>query len=232
MNALSNAGYPELVLPDSDVCRGFLEGRNVYEGYQRGAGLEHGDLRQQVDLHPLFSEALAVARDRTLVSADRIRNIFLITAIYLERLPSQNCIEFGSYRGGMVFFVAYILNKLFPEAQFWSFDTFDGMPKTDKTLDLHSEGEFSDANLIEIKKAAQAYGLRNITFVQGLVENTFPNQLASDLKFSLAHIDLDIYHAIRHCQRSLEDHMVEKGYIVYDDATSSTCIGRRRRSRS
>jgi hypothetical protein len=225
MSALSNAGYPDLILPECNVKRGFLDGRNIYEGYQRGAGLEYGDLRQQIDVHPLFVEALAVARDRTLVSADRIRNMFLILTTFLEQLPSQNCIEFGSYRGGMVFFAVYILNKLYPEAQFWSFDTFEGMPETDKTLDLHSSGDFSDANLPEIRAAAEGYGLKNIEFVQGMVEDTFPNRLSSDLKLGLAHIDLDIYHAIRHCQWSLEDHMVEGGYIIYDDATASTCIG-------
>jgi len=225
MSALSNAGYPKLVLPESDVARGLLEGRSVYEGYQRGAGLEYGDLRHQIDIHPLFLEALAVARDRTLVSVDRIRNIFLILTIFLERLPKQNCIEFGSYRGGMVFFVTYILGKLFPEAQFWSFDTFEGMPKTDKTLDLHSSGDFNDADLAEIRAAAEGYGLKNITFIQGRVEDTFPRRLPPDLKFGLAHIDLDIYHAIRHCQSSLEEYMVDRGYIIYDDATASTCIG-------
>jgi hypothetical protein len=40
--------------------------RSVYEGYQRGWGLQFGDLKQKILDDPLYNDAFAVASDRTI----------------------------------------------------------------------------------------------------------------------------------------------------------------------
>jgi len=225
MNALERAGHRPLPLPATIVDRGIVRNRNVYEGYQRGTGLEFGHLRQPIDAHPLFQEAMELTRGRTVVSTDRLRNLFLICALFLDTLPSKDIIEFGSYKGGSAFFFAHLLGVLHPGAKLWAFDTFDGMPQTDKAVDFHSAGDFADVSLAEIREVAMSRGLKNIEFIQGKVEDTFPSGVPPSNAFGMAHIDLDIYHAIKHCQKHVIPFMAPGGYIVFDDATASSCIG-------
>lgn len=222
--ALTDAGYSPINLVTVERAT-LLHGRNVSEGYQRGWGLEFGDLNQQIEAHPLYQEAIAAASGRTVLAIPRIRNLFLLLACYLGKLKSQDCIEFGAYRGGSTLFMACILRALYPTAKIYSLDTFAGMPDTDKQVDLHSKGDFRDVSIDDVRGAAEKLKLENIVFVQGLVERTFPAKIPRATKFGLAHIDLDIYPAIRHSQKEVWPFMTPGGYIVYDDATVSSCIG-------
>ena len=45
----------------------FENGRNIYEGYQRGWGLQFGDLREQVLNDKLYSEACKLIAGRFVV---------------------------------------------------------------------------------------------------------------------------------------------------------------------
>ncbi len=44
-------------------------------------------------------------------------------------------------------------------------------------------------------------------------------------KVALAHIDCDILPSVRYSYEAVRPHMVEGGYLVFDDATMSSCIG-------
>jgi len=222
---LERSGYPPLALPTSAVTPGIVGGRSPYDGYQRGVGLEYGELRQAVEAHPLYQEALRAAMGRTVMSADRLKNLFLVVTLFFDPLASRNIIEFGCYKGGSVLFFATLLKRLYPEAKVYGLDTFGGMPKSDKGLDLHGEGEFADTDLEAIRKAARGLRLDNLILVKGLVQDTFPAGVPADIDFGLAHIDLDLYAPIKHVQDAVWDRMTPGGYVVYDDATASTCIG-------
>jgi hypothetical protein len=225
-DALIKAGYPAITLPDANRWPVNLHGRNINHGYQRGWGLEYGDLSEQIKAHPLFQEAFSAASTRgSLLYLHRIQNLFLLLTCFMDKLSSQNCIEFGVYRGGSTLFMATVLKALYPAAVIYALDTYEGMPITDGSVDLHSKGDFADTSLDDIRKAAIKLGLANIMFVQGLVEDTFPSQIPAAMSFGLAHIDLDIYLAIRHCQKTIYPRMSVGGYVVYDDATVSSCIG-------
>lgn len=226
MSKLVAAGYPAIHLPDANRWPVNLHGRNINHGYQRGWGLEYGDLSKQIEAHPLFQAAFSAASTRgSLLYPHRIQNLFLLLTCFVDKLASQNCIEFGVYRGGSTLFMATIMRALYPSALIYALDTYEGMPATDGSVDLHSKGDFADTALDDIKQAAIALGLANIMFVKGLVEDTFPSKIPKGTTFGLAHIDLDIYPAIRHCQKTAYPYMTPGGYVVYDDATVSSCIG-------
>jgi hypothetical protein len=222
---LERRGFPPLALPTSAVTPGIVGGRSPYEGYQRGVGLEYGELRDAVERHPLYQEALRAATGRTVMSADRLKNLFLVVALFFDPLSSRNIIEFGCYKGGSVLFFATLLKRLYPEAKVFGLDTFGGMPKSEQGLDLHGEGEFADTDIEAIRKTAKDLRLDNLVLVKGLVQDTFPAGVPSDVAFGLAHIDLDLYAPIKHVQDAVWDRMTPGGYVVYDDATASTCIG-------
>jgi predicted O-methyltransferase YrrM len=224
-SALNRAGYPDIALPAwRHVSREQVHGRFPLDGYQRSIKVTPSQIEQTM-AHPLFQEARRVAHGRTLVTRERLANIFLILSVWFDQFDSKNCIEFGSYRGGSTLFMATILARLYEGAKVYAFDTFEGMPATDKTLDLHKKGDFSDVSLDEIEQTAKSLNLDNIVFVKGMVEDTFPAKIADELRFGLAHIDLDIYQPIRYCQNEVWDRLEAGGYLVYDDATAPGCLG-------
>jgi hypothetical protein len=99
------------------------------------------------------------------------------------------------------------------------------MPPTDKGVDAHNTGDFSATSLEEILNAKRDYGLANVHFIKGLFSDTAPPVLAKAEKIALAHIDCDIYEAVNYAYRASKPFMVERGYFVFDDSPSSSCIG-------
>lgn len=225
MSALARAGYSDLPLPPIDLANRIINGRSIYDGTIRGVGLEYGDLPQRIEQHPLFIEACQNAQQRSVMHYHRTMNLFLIIALYFDTLASKDIVEFGSYRGGSAIFLATLLARLYPGARIFACDTFAGMPPTDKALDHHSAGDFANSDEDEINTYARSIGLTNLITVKGLVEDTFPTNFSPEQGFGLAHIDLDIYHPIKYIQNAVYPRIVPGGYMVYDDATASSCIG-------
>lgn len=201
--------------------------RSPAEGYLRGVGLEFSaGLVDRIEAHPLYRDALKAAAGRTVIAADRLRNLFLIVLNHLGSLERQDVIEFGSYRGGSLAFFGVLLKELYPHASVYGFDTFEGMPPSTPDLDFHGAGDFADTSVDAIKDDLDSLGLDNVILVKGRVEESFPPSAPKPRKaFGLAHIDLDLYAPIKHVQRHVWRRMVPGAYVVYDDATVSTCIG-------
>lgn len=205
-------------LPDAPVGN-MAEGHG---GMIRGWGLEYGELRRRVSRDPLYRRARRAANGRSILSELRRINLFLIIRFYFAGLTSKDIAELGVYRGGNVFFMATLLQELYPGAKVYAFDTYEGMPETKRGIDLHAAGDFADASLAEIVAAAEQRGIRNIEFVKGDVRETLATFKTS---IGLGHIDLDIYDPIAFAQNVLWENLVTGGYLVYDDATTGSCLG-------
>jgi predicted O-methyltransferase YrrM len=215
-----------LTLPDFPKRENvFQKGRNAYEGYQRGWGLQFGGLRDDVLADPLYRRAAELAKGRSVVTEHNRMNIFLILKFFVGRLGSQNIIEFGSWRGGNAIFMAACLRELHPHARVYALDTFKGMPPTDYGIDLHDAGDFSDVDLGELQSFIAQKGLDNLTLVQGRFEDTVDSVYAREASFGMAHIDCDIYSAVKFSQESVAPRLCPGGYLVYDDACMSSCLG-------
>lgn len=200
-------------------------GRNITAGYVRGWGLEYGDLAQAIRNDPVYSESLALAKDRTLLSEHKLMNLYLIIRFGLANVEGD-IIEFGSYRGGSAIFMASVASKLGQNRTVYALDTFEGMPPTDDVLDLHFAGNFGDANLQELSSYVDRTGLTNIRLIRGLFEDTAPDLLAKTSAISLAHIDCDIHDAVAYCLDTIKEHMPDQsGYIVLDDPLHGSCLG-------
>lgn len=216
----------ESYLPEmKGMAQGIRNGRNVYEGYQRGWGLQFGGLREKVLADPLYQEAFAVARDRTIMSEENRMNIFLLLRFYLDKIPFGHIVEYGSYRGGSAIFMAYVAQKLYPGMKVYALDSFEGMPPTDKNVDAHNAGDFSDTDVEKLQARVDELKLDNMVLVKGFFENTNDGVMAQAGQISLAHIDCDIAPAVKYSYEGVRPFMVDGGYIVFDDATVSSCIG-------
>lgn len=204
--------------------REIVDGRVPFDGYQRGIALEfrgHVELAKQ---DPLFMAAFEASAGRSVLHFPRLVNLYLLLTHFIGELPSQNIIEFGSFRGGSTLFMAYLLKQLYPKARLYSLDTFAGMPETED-IDTHRKGNFKDVDIDGFREQIDKFKLDNIEIHQGLFQDSFPKIASTGTTFGLAHLDADIYSAIKYAQDAVWPHMTKGGYLVYDDATVASCLG-------
>jgi len=204
---------------------GIKNGRSIYDGYQRGWGLAFGGLIDRVLQDSLYRDAIAVAKDRTIVTELNRMNIYLLMRFFLERIGFGHIVEYGSYRGGNAIFMAYVAKKLHPGLKIFALDTFQGMPTTDKDLDVHNAGDFADTDIIELQKRVDELKLDNLVLVKGLFEETNDAVMMQAGNVALAHIDCDIKSSVEYSYKAVKPFMVDGGYIVFDDANTATCLG-------
>jgi hypothetical protein len=221
-------------LAESDLAsfpdaRALRNGRSVEDGYARGWGLQYGGLDQKVAADPVYLKAAELAQARSVISLANRMNLYLLLRFYLAKLRHNDghgdIIEFGSFRGGNAIFMAAAAKLLGLDCHVYALDTFAGMPPTDHAVDAHRAGDFAQTDLDELEGYVRSIGLDNLTFVKGLFEDTAPGVLAKSRPIALAHIDCDIHSAVKYSYEIVKPHMVPMGYIVFDDACFSSCIG-------
>lgn len=212
------------ILPDVGVADGVVLGRVPREGYQRGWGLQFSDLAKRIGDEELFTHAISTAGIPSLMSGEKRMNLYLLMTRFLPKLADRHIVEFGSFQGGNALFMGLVMQKIDPRAKIFALDTYAGMPTTDSRIDAHRAGDFADAALGAFQSRIAALKLNNVVPVQGLFEDTFP-ALAPDLRFGLAHIDADIYSSVKFAQDAVWPRMTPGGYVVYDDAEVSSCLG-------
>jgi O-methyltransferase len=151
---------------------------------------------------------------------DRVRCFMLYQfARQVAHLPGDIA-EVGVYKGG----TAKLLAKTLPEKQIHLFDTFQGMPPADATLDLHRQGDFADTSLPTVQ--SHLSDCSNVRFYQGL----FPSTAGpiEHLKFSMVHVDADIYESVKACCHFFYERLERNGVMVFDDYGFPTCPGARK----
>jgi hypothetical protein len=205
-----------------------IEGRSISDGYKRGWGLRYGELKNMIEADDDFISCYQLISTRSLLTVERIMNIFFIMKHYLPKIVQDSpfsIMEFGSYRGGSAIFMASLAKRIGMKANVFALDTFEGMPETDPLLDAHHKEDFNDIDLNEIIAYSESLGLDNLHFIQGLFENTTLDILIKSDKVAMAHIDCDIYSAVVYAYDVVKPYMFRGGYIIFDDATEPSCLG-------
>ncbi len=112
---------------------------------------------------------------RSIIVYEKLVNIFLIIKFYIPSLIREgskySIIEFGCYRGGSAIFMASLCKSLDLPVDVYGLDTFSGMPKTNKTFDAHSEGDFKEVNLEELIQYKDSIGLNNLFYIKFVTAN-------------------------------------------------------------
>ena len=121
--------------------------------------------------------------------------------------------------------MAYLLREIDPKAVVYALDTFTGIPQCDKKIDHHDIGDFAAADLAHFQQLKNEYKLANLKIIQGKFEDALPKIVAAEINFGIAHIDCDTYAAVSFCENAIRNRMVQGGYIVFDDAETSSCLG-------
>lgn len=202
-------------------------GRAIELGHLRGWGLEYGSLQAEVNAQPDFIEAIDLARKRgSLLTPAKLMNLYLLLKFGLPMLESGDIVEFGSYKGGSAIFMASLLRAMGSSARVLALDTYTGMPETDAVRDLHRKGNFSDSSIDEFSRDIEANKLGDwVEPVQGVFSDTFPGLVSDGRRIALAHIDCDIYAGVKYAIVAVKPHMVDEGYLVFDDPLHGSCLG-------
>lgn len=127
--------------------------------------------------------------------------------------------EIGVYRGGSA---KLILAARRSDRVFYGFDTFSGLPETEKSRDPYwSAGEMADTTIEEVR---QFLGTDSVHLIQG----SFPGsatRLPDNVQFSFVHLDVDIYPSTLESLAWLYDRMTPSGIILLDDYGFLSCPG-------
>lgn len=198
------------------------KGRNVAAGNARGWGLELGHLYEGIALHGEFAEAYKIASELSFLGPKKLSNLFLIIKYGLDGIDGD-ILELGAYRGGSALFMGSLLKALGRKSKVYALDTFEGMPGTDTGVDTFKPGELK-ASESEFINRRNSLGLQDhVEVVKGLFEDTLPR--LSDKKWSLVHVDCDIYQPIVWSLNHLDGHLVPGAYVVFDDCLHGSCLG-------
>lgn len=141
---------------------------------------------------------------------------FLLEQLLATKNVPGDIAEIGVYRGGS----AFEMCKLIPEKKIHLYDTFKGVVKSQKGVDVHGDGDFADTSLDAVKLLMTGF---NCDFHVGIFPETFIEP--EDIKFSFVHSDTDTYFGTRETLNIFESRMSVGGKIVFDDYKWVACPG-------
>lgn len=132
-------------------------------------------------------------------------------------------IEFGCHAGASSFIILQVLEA----GNHWCVDSFQGLSNPDPRLD-GQDWEVGDLAISEdvLKSNLEEFHAR-LHVVKGWIPEVL-QQLPENLKFRLAHIDVDLYEPTRASLEYVAPRMVPGSVIVCDDYGSSGCPGARK----
>jgi O-methyltransferase len=190
--------------------------------------LKYGLLREfPVDFTNYEIDIIRAVRPYTLTSSERIYAlIHSINYIIKNNIPGD-IIECGVYKGGSAMVIAKVLLDLgIKDRNLYLFDTFKGMPEAGnkdiswsgaKAIDVFNEVRLDGFSLDYVKERVYSIGYdRNkIHFVEGMVEDTIPDQAPSVI--SLLRLDTDWYQSTLHELVHLFPRLSRRGVLIIDD---------------
>ena len=160
------------------------------------------------------------------IATTRRRVEFYTLERLLTTMPALpgSIIECGTYRGGTLLGMAHLLARRGLTPRIYGLDSFEGFPEpTDE--DRRASGEFhpevhkgalGDTSYEDLSARIAALGWSDhVRLLKGYFEDTLPS--LSEERYSLAHIDCDLYQGYMTCLEHIYPRMLPGGVIVFDD---------------
>lgn len=165
-----------------------------------------------------------VNKIRTILTDEMLHNICTISSLCLNL--KGDIAEVGVWIGS----VGIIFGEIFKHKNIYLFDTFTGIPYSNEFDNIHKAGDFGykDRNPLnfssfeEVKETLSKYN--NISIHKGI----FPHETCKFIynkKFSLVHLDVDVYKSYKESLDFFYPRMVDNGLILLDDYGISSCEG-------
>lgn len=155
----------------------------------------------------------------TLLSANRCESIVSAACEVLEL--HGDFYECGVYKGGIAEMLARIIQLSGIPRPLHLFDSFEGLPTPEPSIDLHCKGDFADVSAEAVARRLEPY--QSVFMHKGWIPDTFDGR-ESDL-IALAHLDLDLYRSTKDALTFVWPRLVPGGIIVLDDYLRAQCPG-------
>jgi O-methyltransferase len=168
-----------------------------------------------------FQKYYSIAAPRTVVSPDRCYVLYILLKQALN--IDADVVECGVYKGGTAAMIARIMAESAGSKKLYLFDTFSGMPETDKESDLPMEGDFADTSAEDVERFVNEPEIAVIK--KGLIPETFVG--LESHRFAFAHIDVVIYKSVIDSLKFIWPRLLSGGFIVLDDYGFASCAGAR-----
>jgi O-methyltransferase len=146
----------------------------------------------------------------------------------LWQLASRNVtgdvLEIGVWRGGTGCLIAKRLQTIAPQKTVYLCDTFTGVVGVTSNDPSYSDGEHSDTSEQIVKDLAECMGLTNVRTLSGVFPSDTGKEI-SNRRFSLVHIDVDVYKSAKDCFEWALPRLSVGGAVVFDDYGFERCGG-------
>jgi hypothetical protein len=163
-------------------------------------------------------------RPYTLVSVERIHNLYaLAQRIESESIPGD-AIECGVCNGGTAALIARTATRSKFDRTLWLLDSFQGMPEVTNEDADGPGGDLASAHVgkevgkeASVREALRRVGakMERVRIIPGWFQDTFP--LVTAEKIALLNIDADWYESVKLCLDTFYDRVVPGGFISIDD---------------
>jgi hypothetical protein len=142
----------------------------------------------------------------------------------LAAAPLDGCIvEFGVYKGDGLIHIARLAQRYLSHIpQTFGFDSFEGMPLTDRPLEgflaRHwARGSFADTSLEAVRARLRRERIE-AELIKGIFANLRPLKEYGVGGVRFAHIDADIYEGYRDALRLLTPHLQIGSVLLFDES--------------
>lgn len=218
-----------------DIVRGLQpKGQPRLDGYQ--LEMATYDLKTVMgDLEPEFFPFFERCGPYTMTSWQRLYNLHATVRYIVRSNTPGDFVECGVWRGGSMMMVALTLIALGQtDRKLFLFDTFEGLPKPDESLDVDVWGnrgidgwrphrktdqssDWAYASLEEVRANMEStgYPMDKVFFVKGMVEDTIPAQAPDTI--AMLRLDTDWYSSTKHELEHLYTRLSRNGILILDD---------------
>jgi O-methyltransferase len=172
-----------------------------------------------------FLATFASVKANTLVDIYRCWELWTLVAQSAK--VDGDIIEIGVWRGGTGTLMAKKAELSGAKSSVYLCDTFSGVVKAGVNDTHYQGGEHADTSRGTVEHLIyDVLKLSNVTVLQGI----FPDDSCGILekknaRFSLCHIDVDVYQSAKDIMAWIWGRMVRGGIVVYDDYGFATCEG-------
>jgi O-methyltransferase len=143
---------------------------------------------------------------------------FEYTIELLSNKEVHNIIEIGVYKGGFGLF----LNSLFPVANLFLCDTFEGIPFSSVQDNHHKAKDFDDVSYDNVEGLFK--NKKNVKLVKGIFPDSTTAEISNTM-FDVVHLDVDVYKSYKDCLEFFSTRLSADGIILLDDYAAPTCKG-------
>ena len=170
-----------------------------------------------------FSEYLTNNKAKSNIDHDELYTIY--QSLMALKQDDGAIAEVGVYKGGS----AYLLGKFSHGKELYLFDTFEGLPDqaNPSSLEIHepSKGWLSDNNLEDVITYVKSSGIDEGKLV--IKKGIFPETAKdlSEIRFSLVHLDSDLYQTTKDSLEFFFPRLNEGGRIILHDYNCCGCPG-------